>query len=374
VGSISGDRNAATEAPRDGYGRVPALDGLRGLAFLFVFAFHAGYLTGGSIGVDIFFVLSGFLITSILLREYISTGTISFRRFYARRALRLLPALVTILVFVVAWAALFDRDRLGNTLRDASSVLFYCYNFMILDWLETHSSHEYMFIHLWSLSVEEQFYLVWPLTIAAIMLFYARQRLQAPILAIGICLPALCRAVSWKEADWFMLYARTDLRVDSLMWGAMVAWIVASKWRPRPIVARLLCWLSAAALIALFGLAKLPHAYYSGKFAFYGGYSLVAICSAVIIASAAFGLLPFIVRVFLEYRPLCFVGIVSYAAYLWHHPLNVVVGATGYGAWWPWIGLPITLLVAGLSFYFVELPFLRLRNAFPLSREAAAAL
>jgi peptidoglycan/LPS O-acetylase OafA/YrhL len=243
------------ESRDGGSSRLPALDGVRGLGFVFVFLFHAQYLTGGLIGVDIFFVLSGFLITSILLRERIKSGSINLFHFYMRRALRLLPALFAMIGFVIVWTWLYDPDRLAITLRDAQSVGLYYWNFRVLDWLTDAANHQYMFIHLWSLSGEEQFYMVWPVAILAALSIGMPSWAQRAAVVSGIVLPAIARAALWTEPTWFSLYARTDMRVDTLLWGALVSWLVVSGWRPGPRAVAGLQVASPTALLALVVLA-----------------------------------------------------------------------------------------------------------------------
>src|SRR5262245_41272123 len=157
----------------------PALDGLRGVAVLAVLLFHAGHLRGGFLGVDLFFTLSGFLITTLLLAEHSARGRISLRNFWSRRARRLLPALYLVLGATVAYAALFARpDSLQQIRGDAFAALAYVANWHLI---ATGGSYWSQYAapspleHLWSLAVEEQFYIVWPLLVVGILAWSRRR-------------------------------------------------------------------------------------------------------------------------------------------------------------------------------------------------------
>src|SRR5882672_3570822 len=161
------------EVQRPHLRHMPALDGLRGVAVAGVLAFHLGRLTGGYLGVDAFFVLSGFLITSLLLAEYATAGAIHLAAFWARRARRLLPALLVVLVAVAFAATVWVAARdLGRVRDDGLATLFYFAN-----WHSISAGHGYwasfqtpsLLQHTWSLAIEEQFYVVWPLIVVAVM-------------------------------------------------------------------------------------------------------------------------------------------------------------------------------------------------------------
>ncbi|HEY1116399.1 MAG TPA: acyltransferase, partial [Acidimicrobiales bacterium] len=200
----------------------PALDGMRGVAVLLVIAYHGERSLaprGGAIGVTMFFTLSGFLITTLLLRERASTGRIGLGRFYWRRALRLLPALVTLVAVTSAYALVTDNHE--RTLGAALPVLLYVGN-----WVRTLHDTEGLGLleHTWSLSVEEQFYLVWPLAVlgAAALVSKARQAEAVLALAVGGSLASLLwRLQLWdaEEPRWSAarLYNGTDAVADQLL-------------------------------------------------------------------------------------------------------------------------------------------------------------
>jgi len=282
----------------------PELDGIRGLAILLVLAAHAAYpflLEAGQVGVTLFFVLSGYLITGLLRAELERTGRVDLRAFYVRRARRLLPALAVLLLVaaIVGWAALPAIATIalyvGNWFRDGVGFIG----------------------HTWSLAIEEQFYLVWPL------LFIAG--LRSPrillVLAAGSAVLRLTTGGDWSVS--------TFVRLDGLLVGAALA--LTSWSAPRWAGAVGLGWMTIAVVLP-FG--------WSVTLATAGGSLLVA-SSPSWIAS----------------RPLVWLGGISYALYLWHFPL---IYATG----WPlWVSVPTSIAVAWASTRFLEAPFRRLRRA-----------
>jgi peptidoglycan/LPS O-acetylase OafA/YrhL len=216
---------------------IGGLDGIRAIAVIGVLGFHAGVrgFGGGLLGVDIFFVLSGFLITSLLLDEWSATGTVSFRRFYERRARRLLPGLFLLLLLVAAYAQWFAETDTLSTLRgDALSTILY-----VANWRFIFSGQSYFvhfgppspLLHTWSLAVEEQFYLVWP----AVALFVLRRRGRrglAVAASIFMVASAVLTAVLLRDGvSVSRLYYGTDTRTQELMAGAVLA-VVA------PLIAR----------------------------------------------------------------------------------------------------------------------------------------
>jgi peptidoglycan/LPS O-acetylase OafA/YrhL len=208
---------------------VAGLDGIRAIAVLGVLAFHGGvsWAGGGLLGVDIFFVLSGFLITSLLVGEWSTSGTVRFRRFYERRARRLLPALFLTMLLVAAYAHWFAPPSTLSSLRgDAFSTLAYVANW---HFIATGANYFVRFgppsplLHTWSLAVEEQFYLVWP----ALALFVMRRRGRrglAAVAALGIALSAAVTIVLFHHAvSVTSLYYGTQTRVQEVMTGALLA-------------------------------------------------------------------------------------------------------------------------------------------------------
>src|SRR2546429_6663696 len=216
----------------------PALDGLRAFAVLSVFAYHldAGWARGGFLGVDTFFVLSGFLITSLLVGEWARHGGISFAGFWARRARRLLPALLLVLLAVAAFAVLeAPADQLDGLRGDGLATLFYGAN-----WRFIASGQSYFNLfteasplrHMWSLAIEEQFYLVWPLiTFVCLRLARGRHWLLGLVCGAGAGASVATMAVLYDPSDPSRAYYGTDSRAHLLLIGAGLALILA-RWAP----------------------------------------------------------------------------------------------------------------------------------------------
>ena len=219
-------------------GYVPEFDGIRGVALLIILISHTAALSpvgrwstipGGFLGLDMFFVLSGFLITALMLREQVQTGRLSFRAFYRRRMLRLLPALVVLLGahWCYSLVANLPQDIERETLL---SVAFYYLNWKIAVGQQIVAD----FRHLWSLSVEEQFYLVWPLVVASVLHVRRRLSFVIIILVLAIVYVAIARAMLFaSEISWDRLYVRTDARAEGLLVGALLAHVWVRGYSPK---------------------------------------------------------------------------------------------------------------------------------------------
>src|SRR4051812_1260724 len=214
---------------------VPALDGLRGVAVLGVLAFHLGHLRGGYLGVDLFFVLSGFLITSLLLAEWEHDGRIALGAFWARRARRLLPALFVLIGAVAVYAATSPPALVPSALRgDALATLGY-----VANWHAVLAHHGYwelfaapsLLAHTWSLAIEEQLYVVWPLVVVVALRFGRRGLLWTALaLAVASAVPMII--VHGPGDDTARAYSGTDTRAAAVLAGAALA-----AWRGRRVAA-----------------------------------------------------------------------------------------------------------------------------------------
>ena len=328
-------------------GHVPALDALRGIAILLVLAVHTGddldTLPGGVLGVDLFFVLSGFLITSLLLAEWDRDGGMSFRGFYRRRALRLLPALFAMLAVFLAVSAVAS-ETFGTDLRWGLYSLLYVVNIAAVreggidaDGLQ----------HMWTLAQEEQFYLVWPLALWTALRLGVRPRGLVLLLAgLGAAL------IAWRTASWlgdatpgYLFYA-PETRSDGLVLGCLAG--VAFSYG---LVRRVPTHLATVMVVpACFAVATLN----------FQKPGLASILLAVFCASATVALLACVLEPgwwftrLVDRGWLRGLGRISYGLYLWHLPIYVAVG-------WK-LGLPLALLAALASYRFVERPFLRMRH------------
>ena len=216
----------------------PALDGLRGAAVAAVLLFHGGHLTGGYLGVDAFFVLSGYLITSLLVEELATTGTVSLLGFWGRRLRRLLPALLLVLLAVAAYAAVVaPADQLAAIRGDALATLGY-----VANWRQVFTGNDYFALfaspsplqHTWSLAIEEQFYLVWPLVMLALNRRRSARAVARRTLALSLVLAAasfVTMLALADPADNTRVYYGTDTRAASILIGAaLAAWVAM---RPR---------------------------------------------------------------------------------------------------------------------------------------------
>ncbi len=348
---------------------MPAIDGLRAIAVLAVFLFHVGvlWMPGGFLGVDVFFVISGYLITALLVSEFKRRGFIDVTAFWLRRARRLLPA-VAVLIAVVMLVAVFAAPGDVAGLRgDAVFSLLYANN-----WHQILGDQSYveafgrpsLFRHLWSLSVEEQFYLLWPLICAAGLTQLGRRGLLVLVLGGIVASTALMGALHDPTvADGARAFFGTDTRAAALLVGVALAlvWHPSElRWRESRRAGWILDGLGVVAfallLHELLTMRDFDPALYDS-----GGFLRVAIWTAVLVAVFAhpashFGW-PFA-------RPaMVWLGVRSYAFYLWHWP---VIALSRPGIDVPLEGTPlialqlaVTIILADLSYRFVEQPFRR---------------
>lgn len=355
----------------------PALDGLRGLAVLGVLAFHAGHLRGGFLGVDAFFTLSGFLITGLLLAEHTATGRLSLGAFWARRARRLLPALCLVVAVVAAssvwWASAADRPGLR---ADGLAGLLYVANWhAVADGYWGAFASPSPFEHLWSLSIEEQLYVAWPLVVL-VLLRRAPRLLLATTLGLALASSAW---LAWMAgADLERTYLGTDTRASSLLVGAALA--VAVRHRspapvpsgPRTVADRVA---DAAGLTVVAGLAW-AWATVDGtdSRAYQGGLLAHALAVAAVILLVTRRPAGRVARA-LSWRPLTAVGLVSYGLYLWHWPVYVVLdpSRTGLDGWdLTAVRVAVTAVLSVASYLLVEQPVRRATWTVPRTGAVAA--
>lgn len=346
--------------------RIDALDGVRGLAYLIVFFDHTvpAHAPGGNTGVDLFFVLSGFLITTILLKEQKRFGAIDIAKFYLRRALRLLPALYLLAAMCILYLWLFEPEaKLTTALNGLPSLLFYYYNWYII---RVPGGGSALFPHLWSLSVEEQFYIVWPFVLS--LALWRGGRTFDIVLAIGIIGPAVARLVLW-DGQWSSQYYLTHLRIDTLMWGALAARLVAANWMPKDGMGRENVGVAAIIAFAVVILFALIPNRINGVMSL-GGYTVYGIAAAFLIAVVA-TVPPTPLRALLSFGPLRWTGTISYGLYLWHVPLMYYVHTYGvpYGNYRNTAAFIGAYVAATISYYVMERPLLRLKDRIGTPRE-----
>jgi peptidoglycan/LPS O-acetylase OafA/YrhL len=360
---------AVAESFRLGY--RPALDGVRAVAILMVMWHHSfvvlmpwsrGRWSGGFTGVDVFFVLSGFLITTVVL-ERKQAGRFTYAGFYQRRAQRLLPALF---VFLAAHAVISSalHDDMWAELRAIAAAATYTSNLAFLANLKLAGS----LVHLWSLAVEEQFYLVWPTVL--LLLLHRRVRTMFLVLLAAVAAIGLWRFVWMRHYGqaFPVMYFRTEAHADGLLVGAMLSLALHFGWRPPAWLRR---WAGGAALVVLvatvylglttvFGPASAPFLS-TDRVLYDGGFTLVALAGGGLILAGLDG--PGLLHRTLARRPLVAIGRASYSLYLWHTIVFLVASQLFEGA--PAriaVAWPAAWCAAWLSRRYVEEPFLGLRT------------
>ena len=352
---------------------VVGLDGIRGVAVLLVFISHFHWILSpdpfltkvtpwhfinrtfeaGFMGVDIFFVLSGFLITSLLMKDRSTNQKNLFRRFYRRRALRLLPALYALLLadfFVSRWEN-FPGDIQWRTTWHA---ILFLNNWNIVN---NFGEAQNDLGHLWSLGIEEQFYLIWPLTIWLLAKLKIPSKIMIPLILFASLVVMVHRTSLWNDGtSWIILYIRTDTRLDSLLIGAMFAYAYRHYQVPSKI-------LNSVATLSFLGLVYIKYVLDKSPFIFEMGWTIIALLAGFIILSVVEGVF-FVQKVF-TWRPLTIIGKVSYGLYLWHMPIFLLFGrhvTSGSRPLRLLIGIILASVVTSLSWFFIEKPFLNLKD------------
>jgi peptidoglycan/LPS O-acetylase OafA/YrhL len=358
------------EPVRSGQRYLPGLDGLRAIAVLAVVAYHIGlsWAPGGLLGVGVFFTLSGYIITDLLLGQQARTGSLQLVDFWFRRARRLLPALFVMLVVVVSWVALLDRSQLAALRGMVASAALYVSNWWLI---AQHQSYFSRFGppsslgHLWSLAVEEQFYLVWPwLVLLGLRLYRGRRRASESYwgLAAGALILAAASAIEMALLyhpgyDPTRIYDGTDTRAFALLIGAALAFVWPSR-KLRTSMSKASTWcLDAVGVVGLLVIAALiwRTTQYSA-FLYQGGLVLLSVATALVVAAVA-APASRVGRV-LGVGPLRWIGVRSYGIYLWHYPIIVLTtpanstDSLGRGA----LQVAASIVVAALSWHFVEEP------------------
>jgi len=368
----------ATDAPASQRSRastwvhMPGLDGVRAIAVTAVLLFHANptWLPGGFLGVDVFFALSGFLISSLLLAELGETGAVRFGRFYLRRARRLLPALFLVLIATSVLAATIAQDAAARVREDVVAAFFYVTNW----WYVLHGQSYFeatgrppLLQHLWSLAVEEQFYLVWPLLLFGLWRLGGVRGVRIGAAAGALLSTALMAWIAVRQgmpgtADASRVYFGTDTHAMTLLVGAVLAtvWTPARIGRALTVRGRRVVsgigFGSLLALVAIFWfVSPLSAALYRG------GFLVVALVSAGVIACSA--VTGTVFAGLLASQPLRWLGERSYGIYLWHWPIFMVLrpgvdlDADGFPV--QLLRFALTFAAAELSYRFVEMPIRR---------------
>ena len=347
-------------------GYLPALDGLRAMAVVAVLAYHFGlpFLPGGYLGVDVFFVISGFLITTLLVEEARRTNRIRIGAFWLRRARRLIPALVLMVVVVAAAVTIIGRDLDAGLRTQVAGAAVYGSN-----WFQIATGSSYVeryepqvFTHLWSLAVEEQFYLIWPFVVVLLLSFLATRRARiAVVLALAAASAAWMAYLFVPGADPTRIYVGTDTHGFALLLGAALGLGLRlhkpGGQRTSPLGRRgaLPALGMLGYMVVLAGMLMLSD---HGTGAFRGGILLVDVAAVALVAAAVRGAGP--VGYVFALPLFTWIGRRSYGIYLWHWPLIVILARVL--PWetpgWVTAGIVVvgTVLIAQLSYRYLETP------------------
>jgi peptidoglycan/LPS O-acetylase OafA/YrhL len=362
IGGYPAERGRATK----NQARAPGLDGVRALAVLAVMGFHAGAseLSGGFLGVDIFFVLSGFLITDLLVVQYDRLGRLDLREFWTRRARRLLPALAVMLVVVTAAATVIEPSQESSLRLALLAAATYTSNwYQILHHVSYFAAIGPMppLDHLWSLAIEEQFYLIWPLILWLLILRLNGRRAWVTAALAGAGMSAVAMALLYTPGgDPSAVYYGTETHASALLIGAALA-LACPLATLASTSAEQTRRLDAAGIVGLAFLAwALGHFSGSDPAVYPAGLILAALAAAGLVAAAAS---TGVIAAMTGLPPLRWVGVRSYAMYLWHWPVialaAAVVGPRPASPWLWVLEAGITILLAAASWRFIESPILR---------------
>jgi peptidoglycan/LPS O-acetylase OafA/YrhL len=357
------------DSPRFGYNA--ALDGLRALAVLAVIAYHDDYswAKGGFLGVDTFFALSGFLITTLLVVEFRRDATIRLARFWARRARRLLPALLVVLALVALYTHMLVLPWNRPAIRaDGLASFFYFAN-----WRFIADKQGYFALfsaasplrHTWSLAIEEQFYLVWPLvTYALLRASRGSLRILGAVCGVGAAASVAVMAMTYRAGDPSRAYYGTDARAHTILLGALLA-VLFAVWTPTATARKRLAVVGLGAFVAMLGAWQFATGTSSRYY--HGGSAVYSVVACLVVAGA---LQPGALHSILAARPLVWIGRLSYGLYLFHWPLDVLLVPSRvhmHGLALNALRLALTFAAATLSFVLIESPIReRRRPALPL--------
>ncbi|EJZ07289.1 acyltransferase 3, partial [Mycolicibacterium fortuitum subsp. fortuitum DSM 46621 = ATCC 6841 = JCM 6387] len=364
---------------------IPALDGIRAIAVALVLAGHGGVpgVAGGFIGVDVFFVLSGFLITSLLLDEFRRTERIDLKGFWIRRAKRLLPAMVLMTLAVVIARPLFPSEAVASLREDAVGAFFWMANWVFVaadtDYFSQGATPSPL-QHTWSLAVEEQYYLLWPLLVLAAALLVRRFTTDRPhphligaTRAVVFLLAVLGMAGSAAAAIWLSgdagelnrVYFGTDTRAQALLIGAAAAALLVRDWSALTVSGTLIRtrwrrWVAwTLPVVGIVVLALAAHLATGSADEFHRGLLIVVAAGAVlVVAPVALDQEGYVARA-LAWSPLVTLGVISYGVYLWHWPIFLILNGERTGlSGWSLLALrcAVTIAVSWVSWWAIEQP------------------
>lgn len=379
--SVTGASTKVSVTGPNPVGRIRGFDGLRAIAAALVVLYHIvfGAAQAGFIGVDIFFVLSGFLITALLVKEYENTGTLELGNFWMRRIRRLLPAVVVATIGATALARIFGGDALVQLRWQTFGSVTGTYN-----WFQIANSSSYfdkqsplLLTNLWSLAVEQQFYWIWPIVLLALFTWVVRRWRPVLPLVLGVVSVILFALFVGDGGEVTRSYVGTDTHAFDLMFGAALALalpgLLNGYRRQASAIWGYLSWIALIAIIV--GASRIP----DSPWLYPWGMTGFALLTVVVIR----GLLPdagghgtrSLQRV-LEWRPLVWLGERSYGIYLWHWPLHVIAfyHSPMHNALSEIIEIGLSILLAHLSYTYIETPIRQRRFAALLSSLSKRAL
>jgi peptidoglycan/LPS O-acetylase OafA/YrhL len=344
---------------------ITGLDGLRAIAVLAVIAYHLNFdwAAGGLLGVTVFFVLSGYLITDILIAEFVTSDRINFKNFWIRRARRLLPAIFSMLLVVITWVTIFDQSMLDQLEEDTVAAILYVSNwwyiFQDLSYFESFGPPS-LLTHFWSLAVEEQFYILWPLLIILVLRLKVKEGSLFSIILLGAITSAAAMTMLYESGtDPSRVYYGTDTRVFSLLLGASLAVVWPSRKLSTSLPSEIRWKLD---FVGLFALAFIFYMFWGTDqyqdFLYQGGMVAMSVASMLVVAVIVHPSSK--MNTVLSFKPLRWIGIRSYGIYLWHFPV-IVLTSPQWGADAPSLArtslqLFLILTFASLSWTFIENP------------------
>lgn len=352
------------EIRKNSTGYMPGLDGLRALAVFAVIAYHLelSWAPGGLLGVSLFFVLSGYLITNILMKQWERTGTIDLKDFWIRRARRLLPALFVMLIGVILWATFFSSERLADLLQEVLAAAFYTSNWYLIfhqvSYFESFGPPSPLG-HLWSLAVEEQFYLFWPLLLGlGLRCIKQRKWIIGGTAVIALASAAAMALIYMPGHDPSRVYYGTDTRAFGLLVGAVLAMVLPSGQTGELTAKKRLALEATGSMGLLIVILMIVTTNQYQTSLYQGGlliFSAAAACAVAALAHPGTGL-----GRLLGWGPLRWLGECSYGIYLWHYPVIVltspVINTEGPDLLLQLRQIALSIFLAILSRYLVEDP------------------
>lgn len=337
--------------------RLPGLDGVRAISVLAVIASHSGLLPIGGLGVNTFFVLSGFLITWLLLNEWDSCSSISLKGFYLRRVFRIFPAYYFFLAITISADLLLGNSEIKPAIIPSLTYTINYYNVI-------HGHPSLSVAHMWSLAIEEQFYLLWPALL--IFILHRGRSLLIPVLVTIILVSLFWRSIAYIYFDLgsSYVYNAFETRVDSLSIGCLMSVLIR-----KPIIQSFFDRVSFFSFISLFIflLAVTLHLLGGPEYRYTLGYTVSSVLAALYLVL----LLPqSLSRTsfwrFLEKKWVVYLGVISYPMYLWHSRCLELVEKFGISDVWEKTisGSLVCIIVASCSYYFIEKPFLKMKKKY----------